>query len=359
MGELHERRRDRLAARLAAADVDAMLVTRPVNVRYLTGLDSSNAALLVPAGGPAVLATDGRYAGTAALVCPELELVVERRTAETLTSRAAGAGARRLGFEAHDLTVARHADLAALDGDVALAPLPPLVEELRFVKGEDEIVLLAEACAITDRAFDAVLPRLRPGLTERQVAVALERQMVDFGAEGIAFESIVASGPNGAVPHHRPGDRALQPGDLVTMDFGARYAGYHADMTRTVAIGEPAGWQRDVYDLVRAAQQAAVDAAVPDTDVSRVDAAARDLIAAAGHGADFTHGLGHGVGLEIHEAPLMGYGRTGKLMDRVPITAEPGVYLAGRGGVRIEDTLVVRANGPELLTKTTKDLLVL
>ncbi|MFC7566340.1 M24 family metallopeptidase [Actinomadura namibiensis] len=242
---------------------------------------------------------------------------------------------------------------------MALAPLPPLVEELRFVKGEDEIVLLAEACAITDRAFDAVLPRLRPGLTERQVAVALERQMVDFGAEGIAFESIVASGPNGAVPHHRPGDRALQPGDLVTMDFGARYAGYHADMTRTVAIGEPAGWQRDVYDLVRAAQQAAVDAAVPDTDVSRVDAAARDLIAAAGHGADFTHGLGHGVGLEIHEAPLMGYGRTGKLMDRVPITAEPGVYLAGRGGVRIEDTLVVRANGPELLTKTTKDLLVL
>jgi Xaa-Pro aminopeptidase len=169
----------------------------------------------------------------------------------------------------------------------------------------------------------------------------------------------VASGPNGAIPHHVPGDRAIESGDLVTMDFGALYDGYHADMTRTVAVGAPDAALREIYDLVAAAQRAGLDAARPEAATKDVDAAARDIIAAAGHGDDFPHGLGHGVGLEIHEAPLLGYDKTGKLTDRVPITVEPGVYLAGRGGVRIEDTLVVRTDGAELLTKTTKELLVI
>ncbi|MFA1548039.1 M24 family metallopeptidase [Actinomadura chokoriensis] len=363
MGETHLARRRRLAALVAARDAGALLVTRLVNVRYLTGLDSSRAALLVAADGPAVLATDGRYAGTAAEVCPELPVVVDRQVAGALTARAAADGHGRLGFEAHDVTVEQHAALTEetgrLDRPIELLPLGPLVEELRMVKDETEIGLLREACAITDRAFEAVLPEIRAGVTERAVAVALERAMVDFGAERPAFESIVASGPNGAVPHHHPGGREVQAGDLVTMDFGALYGGYHADMTRTVAIGEPAGWQRDVYDLVHLAQRAALDAALPGAGTRDVDAAAREIIKAAGHGAAFTHGLGHGVGLEIHEAPFLGYDKTGKLTDRVPITAEPGVYLTGRGGVRIEDTFVVRANGPEILTTTTKDLLVL
>ncbi|NDU73427.1 M24 family metallopeptidase [Actinomadura sp. DSM 109109] len=358
MGETHHARRRGLAALVADRGADALLVTRLVNVRYLTGLDSSRAALLVPADGPAVLATDGRYAGMAAQVCPELPVVVDRQVAEVLVKRAAGDGHGRVGFEAHDLTVEHHA--ALLDAaETELVPLGHLVEELRMVKDEEEIGLLREACAITDRAFETVLPEIRAGVTERAVAIALERAMVDHGAEGPAFESIIASGPNGAVPHHHPGGRELQRGDLVTLDFGARYEGYHADMTRTVAIGEPAAWQRDLYDLVHRAQAAALAAALPGAETKAVDAAARDVIAAAGHGEAFTHGLGHGVGLEIHEAPLMGYDRTGKLTDRVPITAEPGVYLTGRGGVRIEDTLVVRADGPELLTTTTKDLLVL
>ncbi|MFF5257538.1 M24 family metallopeptidase [Actinomadura viridis] len=358
MGEQHQRRREALAARIAA-EADAVLITHLVNVRYLTGLASSNAALLVRADGSAVLATDSRYRGTAARVCPDLELVVERPTAETLTSRAAADGVRRLGFEAHALTVARHAALAALDGDLELRPAGEPVEDLRRVKDEDELALLREACAITDRAFAALLPSLGPGRTEREVAVALDRHMVDLGAERPAFETIVASGPNGAIPHHRPGDRVLARGDLVTFDFGALHGGYHADMTRTVSLGEPAGWQRDLYDLVHRAQLAGIGAAVPGAETKDVDAAARTVIADAGHGEHFPHGLGHGVGLEIHEAPLMGYDKTGKLMDRVPITAEPGVYLDGRGGVRIEDTLVVRTSGPELLTETTKDLLVL
>ncbi|WP_395106015.1 M24 family metallopeptidase [Actinomadura sp. SCN-SB] len=358
MGEQHLRRRAALAARIAA-DADAVLVTRLVNVRYLTGLDSSNAALLVTADGGAVLCTDPRYAGTAERICPELELVVARPTAVALTSRAAEDGVGRLAFEAHDVTVERHAELEAVDDAPELRPAGRPVEELRMVKDEDEIDLLREACAISDRAFAGLLTTLRPGMTERDAAIDLERRMVDLGAENPAFDTIVASGPNGAIPHHRPGDRVLAKGDLVTFDFGARYGGYHADMTRTVALGGPVDWQREVYDLVRAAQRAGVEAAVPGAATKEVDAAARDVIEDAGYGDHFTHGLGHGVGLEIHEAPLMGYDKTGKLRDRVPITAEPGVYLAGRGGVRIEDTLVVRASGPELLTETTRELLVL
>jgi Xaa-Pro aminopeptidase len=355
MPEIHDARRARLAALVAGRGAEAALITRLVNVRYLTGLASSNAALLVRADGTAVLATDGRYAGTAARVCPDLECVVDRDAAGVLAARAAG----RLAYEAHDMTVERRDALAGeLDG-VELASLDRAVEELRIVKDEEEIGLLREACAITDRAFDAVLPSVRPGRTEREIAIELERSMVDLGAERPAFASIVASGPNGAIPHHVPGARAIEPGDLVTMDFGALYGGYHADMTRTVAVGAAGGWEREIYHLVAAAQRAGLEAARPQAGTKDVDAAARGLIAAAGHGDEFPHGLGHGVGLEIHEAPLMGYDKTGKLMDRVPITVEPGVYVAGRGGVRIEDTLVVRADGAELLTKTTKELLVI
>jgi Xaa-Pro aminopeptidase len=355
MPGIHETRRARLAAALAGQGVDAALITRLVNVRYLSGLASSNAALLIHANGTAVLGTDGRYAGTAARVCPELECVIDRDTAGALGARVTG----RLAFEAHDLTVEGHHALADKLEGVELVPLGRAVEELRIVKDEEEIALLREACAITDRAFDAVLPFVRPGRTEREIAVVLERSMVDLGAESPAFSSIVASGPNGAIPHHVPGTRTVESGDFVTMDFGALYGGYHADMTRTVAVGPVADGLREIYDLVAAAQRAGVEAACTDAATKDVDAAAREVIDAAGYADEFPHGLGHGVGLEIHEAPLLGYDKTGKLTDRVPITVEPGVYIAGRGGVRIEDTLVVRTDGPELLTKTTKELLVI
>ncbi|MCW2904091.1 MAG: putative proline dipeptidase [Streptosporangiaceae bacterium] len=357
MPEIHSLRRERLAELVIERGAEAALVTDLVNVRYLTGLASSNAALLVGSGGTAVLCTDGRYAGTAAAVCPELEIVVDRATAATLVARAAGDEVGRLGFEAHAMTVEEHGRLA--EEALELVPLGRAVEKLRRVKDEDEIGLLRQACAITDQAFTDVVPMIAPGVTEREIAVALERRMVDLGAERPAFESIVAGGAHGAIPHHRPGGRALERGDLITMDFGALHEGYHADMTRTVAVGRVADWQRDLYDLVASAQAASCAAAVPGAEIKAVDAAARDIIKAAGHGDHFTHGLGHGVGLEIHESPLLGYDKNGKLGDRVPITAEPGVYLDGRGGVRIEDTLVVRADGPELLTKTTKELLVL
>lgn len=364
MPQIHAARRARAQQKIAARGAGAALITSRPNVRYLTGLASSNAAVLLPADGPGVLATDSRYAPAAERDCGDIELLTERLTEPALALLAGRRGAATLAFEAQEMTVERHAELAALDGAPPLVPLGRLVEELRMVKDDTEIELLRRACAITSAALEEVLGFIEPGRTEREVAVALERAMSDRGADGIAFGTIVASGPNGAIAHHSPGGRRLERGDLVTIDCGAMSGGYHADMTRTVALGEPAAWQREIYDLVAAAQLAGVAAAVPGAGLAAVDAAARDLIAAAGYGENFEHGLGHGVGLEVHEAPMLGHGRTGTLMDRVPVTVEPGIYLPGRGGVRIEDTLVVRAGAPaagpaEILTLTTKELLVL
>jgi Xaa-Pro aminopeptidase len=364
MAEIHAARRARARDKVAARGADAALITSLANVRYLTGLASSNAALLLPAAGPEVLATDSRYAEAAARDCPDVELVVERFIEPALARLAVTRGLGTVAFEAQEMTVDRHQALAALDGGPVLIPFGQAVEELRIVKDESEIALVARACAITSAACTDALGSVRPGVTEREFAIVLERAMTDRGAEALAFDTIVASGPNGAIPHHVPGNRAFEVGDLITIDCGARYRGYHADMTRTVALGEIAGWQRDIYGLVAAAQQAGITAARAGADVGTVDAAARDLIADAGHSAHFQHGVGHGVGLEVHEAPIIGYGWTGTLMDRTPVTVEPGIYLPGKGGVRIEDTLVVRAGAgaagsADLLTTTTRELLVL
>jgi Xaa-Pro aminopeptidase len=369
MTEIHADRRARAQQKIAESGADAALITAPANVRYLSGLVSSNAAVLLPAAGDGLLATDSRYAEAAERECPDIEIASEREVEPALAQLAVARGYRTLAFEAQDMTVERHATLTALAGSMRMVPLGHVVEGLRMIKDEAEIALLARACAITAEAFAGILGKIVPGRTERDLAVLLERAMIDLGAEAMAFDTIVASGPNGAIPHHAPGSRAFEAGDLVTVDCGARFGGYHADMTRTVALGAPAAWQRDIYELVAAAQLAGLAAATAGAAVADVDAAARDIIDAAGHGDHFEHGLGHGVGLEVHEAPLMGRGRAGRLADRVPVTVEPGVYLPGKGGVRIEDTLVVRAGvsgadprqavPAEILTTTTKELLVL
>jgi Xaa-Pro aminopeptidase len=363
MPDIHAVRRERTQAKVAECDADAVLVTSPPNVRYLTGLASSNAALLLPASGRGLLATDSRYELAARRDCADIELIIGRFIEALLAGEMTRRGMRRVAFEAHEMTMERHRDLAAGAEGVTLVPFGRGIEDLRTVKDTTEIELLATACRISSQALADMLPRIRPGLTERALAAGLEYRMTELGAEKPAFDTIVASGPNGAIPHHAPSDRPMRHGDLVTIDFGARYGGYHADMTRTVALGEPAGWQLEIYQLVAAAQRAGVAAARLGAEVGEVDAAARDLISAAGHGEHFQHGLGHGVGLEVHEAPMIGYGRTGKLAYRVPVTVEPGIYLPGTGGVRIEDVLVVGAGAADgaaqILTTTTRELLAL
>ena len=361
MPEIHAARRRRAQQLIRDTDADAALITAGPNVRYLTGLASSNAALLLPADGDwALLATDSRYAGAAERDASDLELVIERFIEGRLAAEASRRGVGRLAYESHEMSVDRHTELVARLEGVATVPFGMKIEALRLIKDATELEKLQVACELSDAALAQVLPGIKAGDTERTVAFRLDAQMIALGAERTAFDTIVASGPNGAIPHHVPTDRPLQRGDLVTMDFGALYDGYHADMTRTVAIGAVADWQRDIYELVALAQQAGIAALSDGVEAGSVDAAARDLIEAAGHSGHFQHGLGHGVGLEIHEAPMLGYGRTGKLSDRVPVTVEPGVYLPGKGGVRIEDVLVVTAGGrARFLTSTTRELLVL
>ena len=361
MPEIHAARRGRAKQLVREAGADAALITAGQNVRYLTGLASSNAALLLFADGDgALLATDSRYTGAALRDAPDLELVTERFIEAKLATEASRRGVRRLAFEAHEVTVERHAELAAKAEGIDTLPFGRQIEKLRMVKDAGEIEKLAVACRLTDAALAEVLPQIRPGMTERELATRLDHTMALLGAERPAFDTIVAAGPNGAIPHHAPTGRELARGDLVTMDFGALHDGYHADMTRTGAVGSVAGWQRDIYDLVARAQQAGIAMLADGVEAGSVDAAARDLIEAAGHSGHFQHGLGHGVGLEVHEAPMLGYGRTGRLAGQVPVTIEPGVYLPDRGGVRIEDVLVVTTGGPaRSLTASARELLVL
>lgn len=355
MPETHAARR--AALRDSLGDADAALVTRLVNVRYLTGFTGSNGALLLTRDGGEVLATDGRYIEQSARQAPDVERAILPAVATGLAERAVKDGVRRLGFESHDVTVDLHEALAKAGAE--LVSLKRGVEALRVRKDDEEIALLREACAVADRAFARLLPNVRAGRTEKEVARELEALMLEEGGDGPSFETIVASGPNSAVPHHRPTERVLAEGEFVKFDFGSVYRGYHSDMTRTVALAPLADWQRDVYDLVARAQAAGREALSVGASCGELDRVSREVIEAAGHGDDYTHSLGHGVGLEIHEAPTLRKGATDTLADRTPVTVEPGVYLTGRGGVRIEDTLVVREDGPELLTTTTKDLLVL
>jgi Xaa-Pro aminopeptidase len=358
----HLRRREALRERLRGLELDAMLVTEARNLRYLTGFTGSNGALLVHADGEAASAfcTDGRYRTQSQQQVPDLRRIIDRSCPVRLANQATEAGIGRLGFESHVVTVDGHAALAKVTGPDVLVPASRVVETLRLIKDDTEISTLRAACAAADAALAGLLAEggLRPGRTEREIARDLEAAMVAAGAAGPSFETIVATGANSAVPHHRPTDAQLQRGDLLKMDFGALVEGYHSDMTRTVVLGEPARWQLELYNVVAAAQAAGRAALRAGADVRSVDAAARNVISQAGHGEDFVHSLGHGVGLQIHEAPTLSQFGVGTLAAGMAVTVEPGVYLAGRGGVRIEDTLVVTDGEPELLTLTTKDLVV-
>ncbi|HEX5402167.1 MAG TPA: aminopeptidase P family protein [Pseudonocardiaceae bacterium] len=372
MPEQHVMRRAALRQELRAADLDALFVVDLLNIRYLTGFTGSNAVLVVSsadepgAEAGTLLCTDGRYLTQSEQQVPELERLIDRGSDLALLARMAddtGNGAtayRRTGFESHHVTVDQLTALTDVAPGIDLLRAPGLVEGLRLLKDAAEVEALRMACAAADQALADMIEQggLRAGRTEREVSRDLEGRMLDHGAATISFETIVATGANSAVPHHRPTDAELTTGDFVKLDFGALVDGYHSDMTRTLVLGPPADWQLEIYQLVAAAQAAGRAALAPGVDVREVDAAARDMIEAAGYGEQFLHGLGHGVGLEIHEAPALSRTGDGRLAAGMAVTVEPGVYLAGRGGVRIEDTLMVRETGPELLTLTTKELVV-
>jgi Xaa-Pro aminopeptidase len=360
-------RLDRLRKTLPEAGVEGLLVTSAANIRWLTGFTGS-AGLLLVAPQRALLTSDGRYrtqseeqlaeAGAAEAV----DILIGGGQAQRDAVVAAWGEAPNLGLEADDVTWSGQRSWdEAFGSGVSLVPTRGCIEALRQVKDDGEVARMERAAAIADDALASVVPLLARAeaelVTEAFIAAALDHAMRARGAEDSAFETIVASGPNSAKPHARPGDRRIRAGDPVVIDFGAIYEGYRSDMTRTFCIGgEPAGELARVFSVVADSQRVGVVAVGPGVVAGDVDRACRDVIAEAGWAERFEHGTGHGVGLDIHEAPSVGPGATAILAPGVVATVEPGVYLAGVGGVRIEDTLIVTEDGRRPLTMFPKDV---
>ncbi|MEV7286675.1 aminopeptidase P family protein [Streptomyces sp. NPDC093252] len=368
MSEVYATRRARLRDRTNAGGNATALVTRPANVRYLAGAAPQGCALLL-----------GEREDLLVCVGPPDEQSDEGRPDEALRQHlldgpggdpavaaaglAAAGGADSLAVEEHHLTVARHRAIGSVAPGVRLTDIGGAVEQLRVVKDEEEISCLRIGAEIADQALGELLESILVGRTERHLALELERRLVDHGADGPAFATSVATGPHAGRRGHRPTDRRVEEGDFLSVCLGAAYRGYRCEIGRTFVIGtSPADWQIELYDLVFAAQRAGREALTPGAAYRDVDRAARHVLDSAGYGTGLPALTGHGVGLEIDEDPQIGPAAMGKLDACVPVTVEPGVHLPGRGGVRIDDTLVVRPEadgGPELLTITTKELLAL
>lgn len=341
--------------------VDGLLITSESNRRWLSGFTGSAGLLLITAE-IAILATDFRYWEQAATQAPHFTLFKQRRREKEIRELFELGGVRRIGLEAGHVTLAQSASLRAAvnghqtDTPITFVPLKSTVEPLRQIKSAAELATIQASAKITDQVMAQVNHLAHPGMTERELAWELEKRMREAGADGIAFTLIVASGPNSALPHHRPSDRILQAGDAIVVDMGATVNDYHSDLTRTFYLGpEPDEQFWAVYNLVEAAQANALEHMKPGMTGKQIDALARGIIAAAGHGEHFGHGLGHGVGLEVHEGPSLSFrAEKQRVKAGMVATVEPGVYLPGWGGIRIEDLVVFNESGVEPLSHCPK-----
>jgi Xaa-Pro aminopeptidase len=355
-------RTERLIELLPEAGVEELLVTALVNVRYLTGFTGSSGVALI---GPSrrMFITDFRYLEQAAVeVDPSFQrrILTPGNEMPDELAEAIGEGPLRLGFEDEHVTVRGHARLRELPPDeVALIAAGDLVEQLRAVKEPGEVERIRAAAALADAALEQVLEGGLAGRTERAVAIALEQAMVALGAQRPSFDTIVAAGPHGALPHARPREVEIGRGELVVIDWGAELDGYCSDCTRTFATGDPGSDAREVYRLVREAQLAGAGALRAGAGGREVDAVARGLIEEGGYGEQFGHGLGHGVGIEVHEGPRLTRRSDDELVAGNVVTVEPGIYLPGRFGVRIEDLVLVTENGHDVLSSLGKDLIAI
>jgi Xaa-Pro aminopeptidase len=348
----------KLRQKLADEKLDAILITSPANRRYMSGFSGSAGTLLISQD-QTLLATDFRYYEQVGKQAPHFELVkVEDTFTDLLPALIAEMGGKRVGFESDNVTVALHQELTeALPESVELVATSDLVEEIRAVKDDDELAKLQRAIDLTDAAYAHIAGFMQPDMTERQVAWELECFVRTNGADKMAFVT-VAAGPNGAMPHATPSDSPIRAGDPVVMDMGALVDGYHADLTRTVVLGEATERYREVYEIVLRAQQAALQGIRPGMTGQEADAIARGVIEENGYGDNFGHGLGHGLGLVVHERPWVSYRRLGAeevLHPGMVFTIEPGIYLPGEFGVRIEDVVVLREDGPQTLSHAAKE----
>ena len=355
------KRLEALRAKFDSQELDAILITNEHNRRYFSGFKGSAGTLIITRD-RAALATDFRYTEQAGSQAPDYEVVRVMPGLGWLTDTLGGMDVSRIGFEADEMSVASHQRLVdALDeaggggkDGYSMVSTSGIGAELRAVKDPDELALLTKAIEIGDRAFDEVSARIEPGVSEVEVAWEIEKSVREQGAEALSFETIVASGPNGARPHHLAADRILQEGEPIVIDMGCRYQGFCSDLTRTIVLGKPDAKFKEIYDITLEAQQTAIETVEAGMTGEEADGLAREVITKAGHGEHFGHSLGHGVGLEVHEGPGVGARAKGKLEDGMVFTIEPGIYLTGWGGVRIEDVVVLENGRARVLSNAVK-----
>jgi Xaa-Pro aminopeptidase len=343
---------------ISEKDLDALLISQTENRRYLSGFTGSEGYLLISLQ-RALLAADFRYTEQARSEAPDFEVLqIKGKITEWLLGLISELGSARLAFEANDMPFATHQQLVKAlrqeDNEIELLPTEALIEAQRATKEEEELIQLSKAAEIADRAFEHITGAIRPGMTEGEVAWQIERALRESGSEDLPFSVIVQSGPNAALPHLRPTDRVIEVGEPIVMDFGARVGGYCSDMTRTLCLGSTSEEFVKRYDLVLGAQLTALATLSPDMTGEEVDQLARTAIDQGGFGEAFGHGLGHGIGLVAHESPRLGQKSTDRLSENMVFTVEPGIYISGWGGIRIEDTVVLQHGRARPLTKAPK-----
>ncbi len=345
---------------LSDYNVDAILIQKAVNRKYLSYFTGSTATLYISSSRQCLL-TDFRYIEQATLQCPDFTIIDITQTGvlEGLQQLLLEDHIERLGFESQEVTYAQYQEYIQKLSIKELIPIENMVEDLRIIKDEVEISHIRKAAQIADAAFTHIIPFLIPGATEIQIALELEFYMRNNGAKELSFNTIAASGTNSSLPHAVPTHKPLSSGDFLTLDFGCVYEGYCSDMTRTVVIGKASEKQKEIYHTVLLAQQKSLESICAGKTGKQIDKVARDLIIQKGYGSYFGHGLGHGVGLLVHEEPRLSLTGEKILQPGMIVTVEPGIYVPGLGGVRIEDLVVVTAHGAEVLSHTSKELLEL
>jgi Xaa-Pro aminopeptidase len=345
--------------KLAALQLGGLLVTNPVNRRYLSGFTGTSGCVLLTAS-ESWLLTDFRYTVQAAQQAPDLTVVEHGlKMIDTVRELAASSGIRRLGFEQEHVVFADYDAWTKALAGIELVPLSGIVEELRMIKDEAELAVMRDAASLADETFRHIAGFIRPGLRENEIALEMEIFMRAKGATSTSFETIVASGERSALPHGVASDRIVGTNEFVKLDFGAYYRGYCSDLTRTLVVGKPTDKHKEIYEIVLEAQLTALAGIKPGMTGREADALARDVIARYGYGDRFGHGTGHGLGMEIHEAPRLSKAGEIVLRPGMTVTVEPGIYIPGFGGVRIEDDIVITENGNTLLTSSPKELIVL
>ncbi|QAY66259.1 M24 family metallopeptidase [Paenibacillus protaetiae] len=349
----------KLRQALAAAGLEAIVIASPHNRRYLSGFTGSSGTLLITSS-DSFLLTDFRYTTQAADQAAGFTIVEHGpKPLANVRELLADRGIRSVGFEQNQVVYSDFAAWRELLGDIELVPSGSIVEEIRMLKDESELAVIQEACQLADAAFTHVQQLIRPGVKENDLALELEMFMRLRGASATSFDTIVASGVRSALPHGVASDKLVEEGDFITFDFGALYNGYCSDLTRTVVVGKPSAKHLEIYNIVLEAQLHALEHIRPGMSGHEADALARDIIAKYGYGDNFGHSTGHGFGVEVHEQPRLARNSTSVLTPGMTVTVEPGIYIPGFGGVRIEDDIVITESGIKILTSSPKELLVL